>query len=488
MKIWLCLGFSGFLLPFSTLSIAQGQNLDLADQLNGIFSSSAEAVMPAVVLIKTWENGLNPQIPITSTASGCIIDPRGYIVTSNHVAAGKTRVEISLPDGRRFLPQKIMLDPPSELAVIKIDPGSEKLPVVILGDSDLVRVGNWVLAIGSPFNLTNTVTSGIISQKGRQTNILGEDGFEDFLQTDAPINRGSSGGPLVNLHGEVIGINSNIYSPGNLEISGYGFAVPSNLVKNVTRQLIENGQVRRGYLGADLSRFRLSQLRQMTAGELTAPMDRTWLLLAQSLPAEMEGVIIVKVQPGSPAQKAGLAPKDIILEADGRKFRSSQDLRNYIAGLNPGDALKLSLSHQGRPEEKRVILGSREPFRIMPPPRISAPKPEKQTPSEAKKDVSPLASYPGIQVSRLESTLAREYGLPAETTGILIVRVFPGSPAGKSELKEGDVLTSFNQAPLESVAQFSDLLRQAREQKIGIVFEGVNSQGSFKKTLAPAVP
>ena len=239
----------------------------LISRINNANRRAVQIVKPAVVYIEVGKTDqpspFSPGGESRGAGSGFIIDKRGYVLTNNHVVAGTETVKVHLADGRIFEAQEILLDPATDLALVRIDPEEEDLPVTSFGDSDTAQVGDLVLAIGSPFGLalSQTVTAGIISYKGRQTHILGNWGYEDFIQTDAVINKGNSGGPLVNLYGEVIGINSNIFTPTGVS-AGYGFAVPSNIAKFVVNQLIQHKKVQRGYLGVSLLSFTLDELRK----------------------------------------------------------------------------------------------------------------------------------------------------------------------------------------------------------------------------------
>lgn len=266
--------------------------------------------------------------------SGVIVSADGYILTNHHVIDGAEEIKVGLSDRRTFDARVVGSDPPSDLAVLKID--VENLPVLTLGNSDAVEVGDVVLAVGNPLGLQQTVTAGIISAKGRATGVS-DGSFEDFLQTDAPINQGNSGGALINTTGELIGINSQILSPtgGNI---GIGFAVPSNMAKNVMDQLIKTGTVRRGQLG-------------ITVQPVTSDIARSMNMPSAS------GVIVADVQAGGAAATAGLKQGDVITAFNGEPVNLSNDLRNRVANTAPGTSVTLTVIRSGGEQQIQVTLG-----------------------------------------------------------------------------------------------------------------------------------
>ena len=266
--------------------------------------------------------------------SGVVVSPDGYILTNHHVVDGAEQIVVEFIDRRSFEAHVVGSDPPSDLAVLKID--AHYLAVLPLADSDAVEVGDIALALGNPLGLAQTVTAGIISAKGRSTG-LSDGSFEDFLQTDAPINQGNSGGALINSAGNLIGINSQILSPtgGNI---GIGFAIPSNMAKNVMEQLIRNGSVRRAQLG-------------VAAMPLTSSIARILGL------NEIRGAVVEAVQPGSAAQQAGIQTNDVITALNGQPVNDSNDLRNRIANLQPGTGVTITIVRGGREQQVNVKLG-----------------------------------------------------------------------------------------------------------------------------------
>jgi len=274
----------------------------------------------------------------TALGSGVIVSADGYILTNHHVVDGADQIKIDLNDNRTFDAKVIGSDPPSDLAILKID--AANLPVLALGDSDRVRVGDVVLAIGNPLGVGQTVTQGIISAKGRQTG-LSNGSFEDFLQTDAPINQGNSGGALVSTNSELVGINSQILSPtgGNI---GLGFAIPSNMARNVMEQLTKNGKVRRGQLG-------------ITVQKVTSDIASSLNL------GEAKGVIVSDVQPGSAAERAGIRKGDVITSFNGVPVNDPNTLRNQVAVTPPGAEVTLTILRDGREQQVRAKLGEFTP-------------------------------------------------------------------------------------------------------------------------------
>ena len=355
--------------------------------------------------------------------SGVIVSTDGYILTNHHVVDGAEDIRVELNDGRTLSAKVIGSDPPSDLAVLKVEAAG--LPVLPLGDSDRARVGDMVLAVGNPLGIGQTVTSGIISAKGRQTG-LGDGSFEDFIQTDAAINRGNSGGALVNTQGELVGINSQIFSPtgGNI---GIGFAIPANMAKDVMEQLTRTGRVRRGMLGVTI---------QPVTSDLASSLGL----------AQVRGAIVSSVQAGSPAERAGVRQGDVITAFNGSPVSDSNSLRNLVARSQPGSEATLTVSRDNREQQLRVTLGE------LPADRSSAASGG----GRGSDDTGGL----GIEAEPVTPALAQRFNLPAGSQGLIITEVDPAGPAADAGLSEGDVIDEVNRQRVRSVADLQAALRR----------------------------
>ncbi len=349
-----------------------------------------------------------------AAGSGVIVDAeKGYVLTNHHVIKNGEEIVVTLKDRRKFKAKLIGSDTGTDIALLEINPGN--LKALPLGDSDALQVGDFVVAIGNPFGLGQTVTSGIVSALGRSG--LNIEGYEDFIQTDASINPGNSGGALVNLEGELIGINTAIIAPGGGNV-GIGFAVPSRMAKAVMGQLIRFGEVRRGRLGIGIQ-------------NLTPD-------LAKALGLEEDsGAVVTQVEPGSPAEKAGIRAGDVIIAVDGKRIRSSADLRNRI-GLVPVDTeVELALIRDGRKETVRARVGK---------------------PVEAA--LAGGQTVPQLAGATFENI---QKGMPmfGKVEGVLVAKLESGSPAWRHGLREGDIIVAVNRQKIRSVDELGVALKKA---------------------------
>jgi Do/DeqQ family serine protease len=367
-----------------------------------------------------------PPQRVQGVGSGVIVNPDGYILTNHHVVDGAIEIKVELTDNRTFTAKLVGSDPPSDLAVLKID--AKDLPTLTLGDSDKVRVGDFVLALGNPLGIGQTVTSGIVSAKGRATG-LSDGSFEDFLQTDAAINRGNSGGALVNTSGELIGINSQILSPSGGNI-GIGFAIPSNMAKVVMDQLLKTGKVRRGMLGVTI---------QSVDADLASSLN---------LPAA-RGAIVTSVATGGPAEKAGIKRGDVITAVNKQPVVDNNSLRNLVASMPPGSTAEVTTLRNGRDQNFQVAL---------------AELPDRQRP-ESEEDTSstgPTGNEKfGLTVQPLTAETASRYGLDADDQGLIVTRVDPNGSAANAGIRQGDLIQEVNRQPVKTVTEFSAAIRQS---------------------------
>ena len=412
----------------------------------GTFAAVADAIKPAVININTVSRTTGPQgrtpfeeyfgeeffrrffgevperIPQRSLGSGVIVDPSGIALTNAHVVDKATEIEVVTLDGGKHKAKVIGVDKKTDLAVLKLDDGKGTFKYARLGDSDRMQVGDWVLAVGSPFGLQATVTAGIISAKARQ---LDQGPFDDFLQTDAAINPGNSGGPLVNMQGEVIGINTAIVAGG----SGIGFAIPSNMARKIYTELRDKGRVTRGWLGVSIQ-------------PLTPELARSFGS------KDVKGVLINEVMPDSPAAKAGLKPGDILLEFDGRPMEGPGDLQRAVGFFSPDRGAKVKIWRDQGEKTLEVKVGQ-------------APD-ERQAQQQRPGGGSRARSMLGLEVRPVTPEIARQLNLRT-TEGVIVVRVEESSSAAEAGVQRGDVVKQLNGQTVKTMADFERLTREMKE-------------------------
>ncbi|MFZ7127306.1 MAG: DegQ family serine endoprotease [Desulfobacterales bacterium] len=348
-----------------------------------------------------------------SLGSGFIISKEGYIVTNNHVIEDADQIKVRLYDEREYDAEVIGRDPKTDLALIKIQP-EDPLSPLEFGDSDSLPVGSWVVAIGSPFGLEQTVTAGIVSAKGR---IIGSGPYDDFIQTDASINPGNSGGPLLNLQGEVVGINTAIVASGQ----GIGFAIPVNMAAGIIDQLRNTGEVSRGWLGVGIQNL-TPELAEYYG------IDRK------------EGVLVTQVYEGDPADQAGIKPGDVIVSLNNEPVNDSRDLSRGIANAGAGKPAKLSYLRAGKEKTVEVTLGKR-----------SESEPGAVQPQSRPDDL-------GLQVREIDPELAGRLGLEDDFRGVVVTQVSPGGKAAGAGIEAGDVIVEINRKPIKSLEEYREAI------------------------------
>jgi serine protease Do len=440
------------------------------------FTEIAKAVKPAVVNISTTKIVKAPQPsphlrdpffrdffgeeffrqfraprqrPERSLGSGVVVSADGYILTNNHVIEQADEIKITLPDKREFRGTVVGTDSKTDLAVLKIDAGD--LPTIPWGDSDKLQVGEFVLAVGSPFGLTQTVTMGIISAVGRAN--VGIADYEDFIQTDAAINPGNSGGPLINVRGELIGINTAIFSRSG-GYMGIGFAVPSNMVRSVMESLIQHKKVVRGWLGVSI---------QEVSSELAKEFGVK----------DLKGALVGEVTKGSPAEKAGIKRGDVITQYNGKQVEDTGHLRNMVAQTAVGSRVAVTVFREKKKRVLDVTVGE------LPKDLEKMGREEGEEPSEA-----PANVLEGIQVENLTREVAREFGLPARERGVVVTGVRPGSAAEAAGLRPGDLVQEVNRQPVASVREFRAIAAKIPKEERALLY--VNRGG--RKFFVPLKP
>jgi len=437
------------------LPIGQFASMDTG-QLNGKLPDltiAAEKSVHAVVHVMTKKSGGDPYAgnplyefffgpkgyqspaPVMGSGSGVIITTDGYIVTNNHVISGANEIEVVLNDRRTFSATLVGADPTTDIALLKVD--AKELPYVRYGNSDNLKVGEWVLAVGNPFNLTSTVTAGIVSAKARSINIIANGrqplGIESFIQTDAAVNPGNSGGALVNQHGELVGINTAIASRTG-SFSGYSFAVPVGIAKKVVSDLMEFGEVQRGLLGVNIA-----EVSEPLANELGVKLDR------------IEGVFVINVTPNGGAMEAGIKSNDIILSVGGELVNSVPELQERISRHRPGDKVNLMIKRAGKTKPFTVVLRNvRGTTSII---------------STSDYEDTLGASFENVSQSEKQRLRIR-YGIKVSEVGV--------GKLHEAGVKKGYIITKANRVAIESVDDFKEVVGRVEE---GLFLTGIYPNG-----------
>ena len=356
-----------------------------------------------------------------SLGSGFIIDKEGFVVTNNHVIQDADQIKVKLGGDAEYDAEVVGRDANTDLALLKIKTGKD-LPFLKLGDSDDLKIGQWVVAIGSPFGLERTVTAGIVSAKGR---VIGSGPYDNFIQTDASINPGNSGGPLINMKGEVVGINTAIIAAGR----GIGFAIPINLAEKIVAQLKSEGEVTRGWLGVAIQ-------------DLTGEMAEYYGL------KDRKGVLVADVFKGDPADEAGIKPKDIILKVNDEKIETSRQLTAMIADLKVGEAAKVEVFRNGKIKTFQIKLAKRDDQRLA----------SRSVPSEREEEKF------GIRVAELTPEITQRFGI-GETTGVIVINVVADGKGAEAGVQMGDIIKEINHRIIESVKDYTAAVDKIKENE-----------------------
>jgi serine protease Do len=446
---------AGMFLARHATADTQDRAIATAAETGKAFSAVTKEVTPAVVFIKAIKqhittsnmtdlNGLQGQIPdellqrffgnrmpefpaprqeqpMVGEGSGFLISKDGYILTNNHVVGGADKLEVTLSDGRKLEAKLIGTDERTDVAIIKID--GQNLPMLPMGDSDAMDVGEWVLAIGSPFGLTGTVTSGIVSAKGRDG--MGITDYENFIQTDAAINPGNSGGPLVNLQGQAVGINTAIVSRSG-GYNGIGFAIPMNMAKQICEQLMEHGTVTRGYLGVMIQALTPELAKSFGLGDVT-------------------GVLIGDVSSDGPAAGAGLQRGDVIVSFNGEPVKDITSFRNRVAMIKPDTNVNLEVLREGQHQSFSLHVGK------LP-----------DSASMAGKGKESIESSWGLSVQTLNQQLAEQLGVEV-SSGVVVTGVDPASVAATAGVRPGMVVTEVNRKPVTNAKDFDEAIKAGKD-------------------------
>ncbi len=457
--------------PVAARADEEDQAIQVLERASQAFTRVAKQAMPAVVFIKVEKTIEAPQRQGTpfgdqfdffgddffrhffgdprsprrqtpprqqrqvGQGSGFIVSRDGYILTNNHVVRDADKITVRLHDGREFEAEHIGGDPQSEVAVIKID-SDDDLPVIAMGDSNILEIGEWVIAIGNPFGLSETLTVGVVSAKGRSG--IGLADYEDFIQTDAAINPGNSGGPLLNINGEVIGINTAIFTRSG-GYMGIGFAVPINMARAIKEQLVATGEVTRGHLGIMIQ-------------ELTSELAESFGL------KDPRGILIGDVVPDSPADKHGLKQGDILLKRDGREIKDVASFRNEVALTAPGTTIELTIFREGETLKKTIEMGTLDDTKVV--------TMEKEEAWQEKL---------GFKVQQLTDETAARFGYELGS-GVLVEEVRPHGPAARAGIRPGNLIASINRQPVRTPEEFYQALEAGGNTVLLQVRDGRHSR------------
>ena len=454
----LVLAFVVFVLPASSRPMPNG------------FADLAESLVPAVVNISTTatvQRSAGPGQPpfndffeeffrdrrmpqrkhkVSSLGSGFVIDPNGIIITNNHVIEEADEITVNFSDGSKYEAKILGRDPKTDIAVLKVE-AKKPLPFVPMGDSKKVRVGDWAIAIGNPFGLGGSLSAGIISAVNRDIN---SGPYDSFIQTDAAINRGNSGGPLFNMDGEVIGVNSAIISPSGGSV-GIGFAIPSNLASNIIGQLQKYGETRRGWLGV-----RIQQVTDELAGNLG--LDKP------------HGALVSEISPDSPAEKGGLKVGDVIVRFDGKKVPHMRDLPRIVADTEVDTEVLVEVMRRGKKRKLRIVTGRLDE------PNLVRTGNDNQQQSKNNNGQTIL----GMRLTNLDARTRSEMDLPEEMIGTLVSDVDPDDRGFENGIRRGDIIVEIAQNPTPNVAATIAAFKAAQKAKANSVLVLVNSRGSLR--------
>ena len=448
---------SRFFIVFALMVAPLAVGSAVARPIDG-FADLAERLTPAVVNISTSQKveqrrsrgpgqppfdrffeeffnqrrggGQAPSQKVSSLGSGFVVDPNGIIITNNHVIEEADEITVTFSDGAKLDAELIGRDPKTDLAVLKVS-SKKRLPFVSLGDSDKARVGDWVIAIGNPFGLGGSLSAGVISAINRDINA---GPYDSFIQTDAAINRGNSGGPLFNMRGEVIGVNSAIISPSGGSV-GIGFSIPSNLAKTVTAQLQNFGETRRGWLGV-----RIQQVTDELAEGLSLGKAR--------------GALVSEISPDGPAEKGGVKVGDVIVRFDGKPVPTMRDLPRIVAETTIDKPVQVEVIRRGKSRMLKIVTGRLEEA-------SSKPENEKQTQEKVRSDDD--ESYIGLTLQSLSRENRQRFGLGDDVIGAVIVDVERDSAAFEAGIRPGDVVSEIDQRPVGSAKAVVDALKAAKK-------------------------